>query len=376
MQDRHSDAAPERSGGLARAGRAERRSLSNMVEVMVLDYSRRCEGVVPEDPPATGPPPARPERPKAAMHAEENRLRPFIEPTKQFIVPLFQRFTFGKNLLGHPLDGCTGSHHRRRRATNPFLGSIVVIPATKSSPSLPKFVVIDGQQRLATLLVLLAVLRDRARQTGDGHLADEIGTDPAGPANSSRAMNTINYCFTGRPCGVPAHLQAKTLLPDHRLCQCHAFFDKKLDARDAPALSALFGAVADRLSVVTIILAAHDNPYLVFESLNQRPRLTEADLIRNYLFMCVPSTDRQEALYQHYWRPIQDALGDRLTEFVRHYLMRSGRSSSSPRVYVTLKNRVAVADATTAPQRLALFAGYYASCWNRPRNRTGRSRPG
>ncbi len=26
------------------------------------------------------------------MHAEENRLRPFIEPTKQFIVPLFQRF--------------------------------------------------------------------------------------------------------------------------------------------------------------------------------------------------------------------------------------------------------------------------------------------
>jgi len=36
----------------------ERRSLSNMVEVMVLDYSRRCEGVVPEDPPATGPPPS------------------------------------------------------------------------------------------------------------------------------------------------------------------------------------------------------------------------------------------------------------------------------------------------------------------------------
>lgn len=34
----------------------ERRSLSNMVEVMVLDYSRRWEGVVPEDPPATGQP--------------------------------------------------------------------------------------------------------------------------------------------------------------------------------------------------------------------------------------------------------------------------------------------------------------------------------
>lgn len=118
--------------------------------------------------------------------------------------------------------------------------------------------------------------------------------------------------------------------------------------------------MADRLSVVTIILAAHDNPYLVFESLNFKGhKLTEADLIRNYLFMCVPS-DRQEALYQHYWRPIQDALGDRLTEFVRHYLMRSGAFVKQSEVYVTLKNRVAVADATTALKELALFAGYYA----------------
>ncbi len=36
----------------------ERRSLSNMVEVIILDYSRRYEGVVPEDPPANGSPPS------------------------------------------------------------------------------------------------------------------------------------------------------------------------------------------------------------------------------------------------------------------------------------------------------------------------------
>ena len=34
----------------------ERRSLSNMVEVMILDYGRRQGRVVPEDPPAAGRP--------------------------------------------------------------------------------------------------------------------------------------------------------------------------------------------------------------------------------------------------------------------------------------------------------------------------------
>jgi len=295
------------------------------------------------------------------MHAEENRLRPFIEPTKQFIVPLFQRFyvwekTYWDTLWTDVLDLITDEDEQRTH----FLGSIVVIPAAKSSPSLPKFVVIDGQQRLATLLVLLAVLRDRARQTGDGHLADEI--EQTLLVNKFKQGDEHHKLLLSQDDRVAFQhiLQAKTPLPDHRLCQCHAFFDKKLDARDAPALSALFGAVADRLSVVTIILAAHDNPYLVFESLNFKGhKLTEADLIRNYLFMCVPS-DRQEALYQHYWRPIQDALGDRLTEFVRHYLMRSGAFVKQSEVYVTLKNRVAVADATTALKELALFAGYYA----------------
>ena len=36
--------------------------------------------------------------------------------------------------------------------------------------------------------------------------------------------------------------------------------------------------------VVSIVLDADDNPYLVFESLNAKGRpLTQADLIRNYL---------------------------------------------------------------------------------------------
>ena len=298
---------------------------------------------------------------EAAMHAEENRLRPFIEPTKQFIVPLFQRFyvwekPYWNTLWTDVLELIADEDEQRTH----FLGSIVVIPAAKSSPSLPKFVVIDGQQRLATLLVLLAALRDRARQVGDDHLADEI--EQTLLVNKFKRGDEHDKLLLSQDDRLAFQhiLRVQAPRPDHRLCQCYAFFEKKLNAHDAPDLSALFGAVADRLSVVTIILAASDNPYLVFESLNFKGhQLTEADLIRNYLFMCVPA-EQQERLYQQYWQPMQNALGERLTEFVRHDLMRSGAFVKQSEVYITLKNRVPPSAVLGALTDLATFAGYYA----------------
>ena len=79
--------------------------------------------------------------------------------------------------------------------------------------------------------------------------------------------------------------------------------------------------VLHNLSLVSIVLSPDDNPYLVFESLNAKGQpLTEADLIRNYLFMRI-ETSEQEEMYKGYWLPMQINLGDSLTEFIRHFLM-------------------------------------------------------
>jgi len=295
------------------------------------------------------------------MQAHENRLRQLLDSTQQYIVPLFQRFyVWERNYWDTLWDDLVDLIEDDDPQRNHFLGSVVVIPATDSAPGLPRFILIDGQQRIATLLVMLAALRDCARQADDTELAAEIEQrflvnqfKHGGDAYKLLLSQSDRIAFQ--------HLiQAKTPRPEHRLCQCYDFYTKKLSAPHAPDRRALLSAAVDRLALVTITLAPTDNPYLVFESLNFKGhKLTEADLIRNYLFMRIPS-DQQEALYQQYWLPMQDALGDDLTEFVRHYLMRSGAFVKQSEVYVTLKNRLAQADVRETLKELATFAGYYA----------------
>jgi uncharacterized protein with ParB-like and HNH nuclease domain len=295
------------------------------------------------------------------MQAHENRLRQLLDSTQQYIVPLFQRFyVWERNYWDTLWDDLVDLIEDDDPQRNHFLGSVVVIPATDSAPGLPRFILIDGQQRIATLLVMLAVLRDGARQADDIELAAEI--EQRFLVNQFKHGDDAYKLLLSQSDRIAfQHLiQAKTPRPEHRLCQCYDFYAKKLNAPHAPDRRALLSATVDRLALVTITLAPTDNPYLVFESLNFKGhKLTEADLIRNYLFMRIP-TDQQETLYQQYWSPMQDALDDDLTEYVRHFLMRSGAFVKQSEVYVTLKSRLAQSDPRAALEELATFARYYA----------------
>jgi len=79
---------------------------------------------------------------------------------------------------------------------------------------------------------------------------------------------------------------------------------------------------------------------LVFESLNAKGRpLTQADLIKNYFFMRI-HLDEQNEVYTQYWHPMELRLGDKLTEYIRHYLMMDGAIVKQNDVYHSLKERV------------------------------------
>ena len=66
-------------------------------------------------------------------------------------------------------------------------------------------------------------------------------------------------------------------------------------------------AVIAGLSLVSVTAQRGDNAHRIFESLNNTGlRLTQGDLLRNYLFMRLPT--RAEAVYQSLWLPLQEAL--------------------------------------------------------------------
>src|SRR4051812_33453107 len=81
-----------------------------------------------------------------------------------------------------------------------------------------------------------------------------------------------------------------------------------------------------KLMIVDISLdRTHDDPQLIFESLNSTGReLSQADLIRNYVLMG-QEPDVQTHLYQSYWRPMEQRFGQeayalQFDGFMRHYL--------------------------------------------------------
>lgn len=98
------------------------------------------------------------------MQAAEAKLQVVLEGSKQFLVPHYQR----------PYSWQTEQWEALWRdilmlleEDNPqphFLGSIVTSPANSVPEGIGKRLLIDGQQRLTTLMILLALLRDQARE--------------------------------------------------------------------------------------------------------------------------------------------------------------------------------------------------------------------
>lgn len=291
------------------------------------------------------------------MKASETKFQPIIEGTKQYVVPLFQRaYSWDKKeweVLWEDLVYLCDNNEPKSH----FIGSIVTMPTTSVPEGVTKFLLIDGQQRLTTVFILLALLRDIAKNNGQEELSDEI--------NQTMLVNPFKKgsdFFKLLPTQVDRAVFHNLILSESngstQLTRCYQFFERKLK-QEGVEVQAINNVITNRLSVVSIVLDPDDNPHLVFESLNAKGRpLTQADLIRNYFFMKI-HVDEQEKIHVDYWEPMQLALGDNLTECIRHYLMRNGSFVKQSDVYFVLKDRVGKSDALTALKDIAIFASYY-----------------
>lgn len=291
------------------------------------------------------------------MKASETKFQPIIEGTKQYVVPLFQRaYSWDKKEWEMLWDDLVYLSENNEPKSH-FIGSIVTMPTTSVPEGVTKFLLIDGQQRLTTVFILLALLRDLARDNGAKELSEEI--------NQTMLVNPFKKgsdFFKLWPTQLD-RVSFQNLIQSEsngstQLTRCYQFFERKLK-QEGIEVQAVHNVITNRLSVVSIVLDVDDNPHLVFESLNAKGRpLTQADLIRNYFFMRI-HVDDQEKIHTRYWEPMQTALGDNLTESIRHYLMRNGSFVKQSDVYFILKDRVGQGDALTALEEIAVFAGYY-----------------
>jgi uncharacterized protein with ParB-like and HNH nuclease domain len=292
------------------------------------------------------------------MQANETKLQNIIEGIVQYVIPLFQRsYSWTPKewqvLWDDVVELCETEKPRPH-----FIGSIVSLPTVSVPEGVAKYLLIDGQQRLTTIFILLTLLRDTARLADDEIFAAEIHETYL--VNKFKKGNdhfkllptqTDRLAFTNL-------IMRRDMTAESSIKNAYSFFQNQL-AKEPIALEKIQAAVTSLFSIVSIVLDHQDNPHLVFESLNAKGRpLTQSDLIRNYFFMRIHA-ERQNEIYQAYWQPMQDALNENLTEFIRHFLMRKHKTVKQSEVYSVLKEEVHLNNAIDYLQTLNRFSTFY-----------------
>ncbi len=292
------------------------------------------------------------------MQAKETKLQDIIEGTKQYVIPLFQRTYSWTSKEWEVLWKDLVELSEMENPRTHFIGSIVNMPTVSVPEGVAKYLLIDGQQRLTTIFILLALLRDRAKKNQNKEFAEEI--------NNTLLVNPYkkdNEFYKLLPTQIDRETY-KNLIngtinnTENQLTRAYTFFEKKLKQVEFEP-EKLKKIITSYFSVVSIVLDADDNPYLVFESLNAKGRpLTQADLIRNYFFMRI-HINNQEEVYTGYWQPMQAALNDDLTEYIRHFLMIGGNVIKQSDVYYALKENISISNATDYLKELKKFSIFY-----------------
>jgi uncharacterized protein with ParB-like and HNH nuclease domain len=292
------------------------------------------------------------------MNASETKFQQIIEGTKQYVVPLFQRpYSWDKKewdmLWGDLMELCESDNPRSH-----FMGSLVTMPTTSVPEGVAKYLLIDGQQRITTIFIVLCLMRDYSKKMNEPKLAEEINhTLLVNPFKSDTDYFKLLPTQMDRDafCSI---VNSENLNRTERMVLAYNHFERKF-RQFSPDINKLKKVITNNLSIVSIVLDPEDNPHLVFESLNAKGRpLTQADLIRNFFFMRI-HIDNQEEIYSRYWEPMQNDLGENLTEFIRHYLMREGSTVKENEVYFCLKELVNSGDALSCLKELVRYAKYY-----------------
>ena len=297
------------------------------------------------------------------MKASETKLQKVIEGTVQYVIPLFQRsYSWDIKEWGVLWEDIVELCETENPRTH-FIGSIVSMPTVSVPEGVAKYLLIDGQQRITTIFIILSLLRDRAREFNQRNVADEI--------NECYLVNKFkdgNDFFKLMPTQIDRDTFMKIISNqeisyENQITRAYDFFKRKIKQKNIET-ETLKKVITTYFSIVSIVLDADDNPYLVFESLNSKGRpLTPADLIRNYFFMRI-HIDNQEQVYLQYWQPMQNALNENLTEYIRHFLMRQGSIVKQSDVYYSLKEKVSPENAIDYLSELNKFSKFYEKLLN------------
>ncbi|MFI2189089.1 DUF262 domain-containing protein [Streptomyces sioyaensis] len=299
------------------------------------------------------------------MRADTVDLRRIFGRDIRYTVPLFQRpYVWNRDDNWSALwEDIRRTVERAEQAAESsesvpphFLGAVVFNETSYLSSNLETREVIDGQQRLTTLQLLLLAARRSAVALEHVRSARLLGKFLENDEDLFDSGRDPDHRYKVWPTNADRDEFRSVMLDEGnggRLTQAVAYFQREIETwlADAPEpnqrLEALVQTMREHLRLVIIDLEKHDDPQIVFETLNSRGTpLEHADLIKNLLFRRAEHAGADVGrLYEELWAPFdqdewrtEQTTGritrSRLDVFLTHWLtMRTRRDFTTSTLF-------------------------------------------
>lgn len=274
------------------------------------------------------------------MNGKKANLLTLIKGSDGLLIPVYQRnydWTVAQcqQLFNDLIEVIRDKHEH-------FFGSIVSVELDNGGR-----LIIDGQQRLATVSILLVALKNLLESgklnAVNKKLASKIFlyyifSDEVSDENKTKLqlIETDQVAFLKLFEGVEQQIRESNITRNYN------FFCDHIPMLNVSA-DDIFNAVK-QLSIIDITLDESDDAQKIFESLNSTGLdLNEGDKIRNFILMNL-SPEQQKRFYNEYWHRIEKltksdkTLSYNVSGFVRDYLtVKTNKIPNESNIYVAFK---------------------------------------
>ena len=275
------------------------------------------------------------------MEARKIKLLEFIgNGKKTFNIPVYQRNYDWKEEQCRKLFEDIQNIVKSDYEIEHFLGTVVFV-SSKSEMNFNEYVLIDGQQRIISIMLLLKVLHEKVTDENDKEeIWEEYLINKRAPEENLR-IRLKPVESDGMP--YKKLIEENDISLTSNVCKNYRLFEKLIQESNYSA-EEIYKALG-KIELVYIQLEKgkkSENPQMIFESLNSTGlSLTQGDLIRNYLLMN-HEYEKQKMLYKNFWLEIEKRItNEKISDFVRDYLtMKNGSISNKDKVYDDFKKYI------------------------------------
>lgn len=249
-----------------------------------------------------------------------------FSPKRQYEIPIYQRrYVWGIenwDALWADIQEKFDSRFNGEQPTSHFTG-IIITRKDEKGQGLPKYQILDGQQRLTTFQILLCVIRDICKSKNYTLRADSADLLVKNEGYSEEYKLYPKEGFDEKAFCALVDSEPRG---DHVI---HRAYNHFMDAitndigTDSPTIDHLYNAITNDFHMVQIDLKKGDEPEKIFASLNATGRmLDEFDHLRNDLFLKAgeAGTNLYNTCWSHFdvdsfWEDPEN-----LDRFLKHFL--------------------------------------------------------